>query len=86
MRSLFDVYAKSRTQLWANAYPRPSIDALEKAWKLNLTQLRHGLEGIRVEADLDLDFSTFPQVLYQWEVLQEARKKWKLEQLQRELE
>ena len=32
-----------------------------------MSQLKQGLEGIRVEAYLDVDFSTLPKVVHQWE-------------------
>lgn len=40
---------------------------IEKSWKLSLGQLTQGVCGIRIEADPDLDFSTYPRALYKWE-------------------
>ena len=53
--------------MWSKAYPRPSVEMIEKAWKLSLGQLNRGICGIRIEADLDLDYGTYPRALYKWE-------------------
>ena len=58
--------------MWGNAYPRPSVEMIEKSWKLSLGQLTQGVCGIRIEADPDLDFSTYPRALYKWEKIHKA--------------
>jgi len=70
MRSQFYVYFNSRQAIWGKAYPRPSVEMIEKSWKLSQGQLRRGLCGIRIEADPDLDYSTYPRALYKWEKIQ----------------
>ena len=35
LRDQFDVYFKSRSALWGGTYPRPSVEMVEKEWKLS---------------------------------------------------
>ncbi len=38
MRNEFDVYFKSRSAFWGGTFPRPSVEMIEKSWKLNNKQ------------------------------------------------
>eukprot|EP00347_Sterkiella_histriomuscorum_P018902 403343731 len=76
LREQFDVYFESRRNLWGGSYPRPSVEMIEKQWKLNLHQLQRGVCGVRIELDPDMDYSTYQNALQKWEII----KQWKEEE------
>ena len=57
LRKLFDIYYYNRSILWGNCYPRPSIEILEKTWKLKEHHIKVGERGVQLELDLDVDYS-----------------------------
>ncbi len=61
LREQFDVYSESRSKLWGDGYPRPSVEIVEKSWKLNeIARVRGQTMGIKVFLDPDIDYSTYP--------------------------
>ena len=60
---MFDVYYKSRGALWGGCYPRPSVEMIEKDWKLSLYYLLKEVSGIKVYLDPDMDYSNYPVVM-----------------------
>ncbi|CDW72450.1 UNKNOWN [Stylonychia lemnae] len=81
-RSQFDVYFDSRRAVWGGSYPRPSVEMIEKAWKLNMKQLQKGQCGVRIDLDPEIDYATYPEALHKWEVI----KQWRQEEENKELE
>eukprot|EP00347_Sterkiella_histriomuscorum_P021369 403334221 len=71
MREQFDVYFESRRNRWGGSYPRPSVEMIEKQWKLNLHQLQRGVCGVRIELDPDMDYSTYQNALQKWEIIKQ---------------
>lgn len=72
LREQFDPSYATRTALWGNAYPRPSVEPIEKAWQLPTKHLQSpnsDIFGIRVLFDPDLDFSTYLEALSRFEVV-----------------
>lgn len=61
LREQFDVHGESRSKMWGDGFPRPSVEMTEKAWKLNeVARVRGQKMGIKVFLDPDIDYSTYP--------------------------
>lgn len=60
LRKLFDIYYTNRSLLWGGAYPRPSVEILDKAWKLKQEMIDEGERGVEIDLDMDVDYSTYP--------------------------